>query len=152
MLLIITDRGKLLGGSSALNYMGWDRGSKEEYDAWKLLGDSEGGWDWDALLPFLVKPEDAAPASVNPDLAIEYSASDAHVFGGGVPPEVGVGVGGPVKVGKLHHPCVLYTNHHLKLSYNGVYSDAIPPYVKAWNSLNQHTNSNPVRNLLALHS
>ncbi|KAJ7146031.1 alcohol oxidase [Mycena epipterygia] len=119
-------RGKVLGGSSALNYMGWDRGSKEEYDAWKLLGDSEGGWDWDALLPFLVKPEDAAPASVNPDLAIEYSASAAHVFGGGVPPEVGVGVGGPVK-----------------LSYNGVYSDAIPPYVKAWNSLNHHTNSNP---------
>jgi hypothetical protein len=78
-----------------LNYMGWDRGSKEEYDAWKLLADAEGGWDWDALLPFLTKPEDAA---VSRDLATACSASEADVSCPGVPKEVAVGVGGPVKV------------------------------------------------------
>ncbi|KAJ6520619.1 alcohol oxidase [Mycena vulgaris] len=118
-------RGKLVGGSSALNYMGWDRGSKEEYDAWKLLGDAEGGWNWDSILPFLTKVEDATPTSVSRDLAVEYSAS-GNVSSPGIPAEVAVGVGGPVK-----------------LSYNMVYADTVPPYVKAWNALNHHTNYNP---------
>src|ERR1700761_9615392 len=90
--LILPCRGKLVGGSSALNYMAWDRASKEEYDAWKLVGDAEGGWDWDALLPFMRKAEDAASPSVNPDIAMTYvgSASDVSIDTGGV--------GGPVKV------------------------------------------------------
>ncbi|KAJ6535901.1 alcohol oxidase [Mycena vulgaris] len=119
-------RGKLLGGSSALNFMAWDRGSKEEYDAWKVVADADGGWDWDSLLPFFMKTEDAVPASVNPDLAVTYSASEAHVFSPGITSNLSVGIGGPVA-----------------LSYNAIHSDAIPPYVKAWNMLNQHTNSNP---------
>ncbi|KAJ7499635.1 alcohol oxidase [Mycena latifolia] len=119
-------RGKLVGGSSALNYMGWDRGSKEEYDAWKLLGDADEGWDWDALLPFFTKIEDTAPASVSRDLAIEYSTSAAHVSSPGIPKEAAVGVGGPIK-----------------LSYNTVCADTVPAYIKAWNTLDHSTNSNP---------
>ncbi|KAJ6478519.1 alcohol oxidase [Mycena vitilis] len=88
-------RGKVVGGSSVLNYMGWDRGSKIEYDAWKLLSDAK-GWDWDALLPSFTKPEDAAPTSV--DLAIGYSRTANDIFATGIPKEVAVGTGGPVKV------------------------------------------------------
>jgi choline dehydrogenase-like flavoprotein len=41
-------RGKVLGGTSALNFMTWNRGNKEDYDAWEELGNE--GWGWDSLL------------------------------------------------------------------------------------------------------
>ncbi|KAI1502517.1 putative choline dehydrogenase [Biscogniauxia marginata] len=48
-------RGKVLGGTSALNLMTWNRGSKQDYDAWEELGNK--GWGWDDLLPFFKKSE-----------------------------------------------------------------------------------------------
>ena len=41
-------RGKVLGGTSALNYMAWNRASRDDYDAWEALGNE--GWGWDGLL------------------------------------------------------------------------------------------------------
>lgn len=41
-------RGKVLGGTSALNFMTWNRGCREDYDAWEELGNE--GWGWDALM------------------------------------------------------------------------------------------------------
>ena len=41
-------RGKVLGGSSALNYMTWNRAAREDYDDWRDLGNA--GWGWDDLL------------------------------------------------------------------------------------------------------
>jgi choline dehydrogenase-like flavoprotein len=41
-------RGKVLGGSGALNFMTWNRGAKEDYNAWAALGNK--GWGWDDLL------------------------------------------------------------------------------------------------------
>ncbi|KAK2751095.1 hypothetical protein FQN57_000170 [Myotisia sp. PD_48] len=48
-------RGKVLGGSSALNFMAWNRANKEDYDAWEELGNKN--WGWDSLLPFFKKTE-----------------------------------------------------------------------------------------------
>ncbi|KAL8950024.1 MAG: hypothetical protein Q9222_003918, partial [Ikaeria aurantiellina] len=48
-------RGKVLGGSSALNFMTWNRACKEDYDTWAELGDK--GWGWDDLLPYFMKSE-----------------------------------------------------------------------------------------------
>ena len=42
------NRGKVLGGSSALNFMTWNRGCAEDYDAWEDLGAQ--GWGWKGLL------------------------------------------------------------------------------------------------------
>ena len=41
-------RGKVLGGSSALNFMTWNRGCREDYNAWEELGNK--GWGWDGML------------------------------------------------------------------------------------------------------
>lgn len=41
-------RGKVLGGTSALNFMTWNRPSRDDFDAWERLGNT--GWGWDGLL------------------------------------------------------------------------------------------------------
>ncbi|MCJ1408973.1 hypothetical protein MMC19_003050 [Ptychographa xylographoides] len=41
-------RGRVLGGSSALNFMTWNRGCREDYDAWEDLGNE--GWGWESML------------------------------------------------------------------------------------------------------
>ncbi|KAL9102986.1 MAG: hypothetical protein Q9163_001939 [Psora crenata] len=48
-------RGKVLGGTSALNFMTWNRGCREDYDAWEKLGNE--GWGWDGLMPYFKKSE-----------------------------------------------------------------------------------------------
>ncbi|KAJ7098347.1 alcohol oxidase [Mycena epipterygia] len=48
-------RGKILGGTSALNAMLWDRSSKPEYNLISQLGNP--GWDWDGLIPYFKKAE-----------------------------------------------------------------------------------------------
>ncbi|MCJ1252156.1 hypothetical protein MMC30_009395 [Trapelia coarctata] len=48
-------RGKVLGGTSALNFMTWNRGCREDYDAWEELGNE--GWGWEGMLPFFKKSE-----------------------------------------------------------------------------------------------
>lgn len=41
-------RGRILGGTSALNLMAWNRGHRKDYDAWAELGNE--GWGWEDLL------------------------------------------------------------------------------------------------------
>jgi len=53
------NRGKVVGGSSALNYMTWNRASREDYDAWEALGNP--GWGWESLLPYFKKSESFHP-------------------------------------------------------------------------------------------
>jgi choline dehydrogenase-like flavoprotein len=48
-------RGKVLGGSSALNLMTWDRASQYEYDEWETLGNP--GWNWNTLFRAMLKVE-----------------------------------------------------------------------------------------------
>ncbi|KAG0207398.1 hypothetical protein BGX28_001337 [Mortierella sp. GBA30] len=46
-------RGKVLGGSSSLNYNTWIPGCKETFDDWEEFGGNE--WSWTPLLPYLRK-------------------------------------------------------------------------------------------------
>ncbi|KAL5513517.1 hypothetical protein ACEPAH_3916 [Sanghuangporus vaninii] len=52
-------RGKGLGGSSLLNYMGMFHPSKAECDALEGLGNE--GWNWDSLLHYMKKCETTVP-------------------------------------------------------------------------------------------
>ena len=48
-------RGKLLGGSSAINGLVYVRGNKLDYDTWAQMGNT--GWSYDDVLPFFKKLE-----------------------------------------------------------------------------------------------
>ncbi|KXJ87150.1 hypothetical protein Micbo1qcDRAFT_218441 [Microdochium bolleyi] len=62
------NRGKVLGGSSALNLMTWDRSAVAEYDGWEELGNP--GWNWNKMIEAMEKVETFA--SINtPDYGDE---------------------------------------------------------------------------------
>ncbi|WP_227268484.1 GMC family oxidoreductase [Roseobacter weihaiensis] len=48
-------RGKLMGGSSAINAMVYIRGQPEDFDDWHRMGNP--GWGWDDVLPYFRKSE-----------------------------------------------------------------------------------------------
>lgn len=48
-------RGKVLGGSSALNGLLYVRGQAEDYDRWRQMGNA--GWGWDDVLPYFRRSE-----------------------------------------------------------------------------------------------
>jgi choline dehydrogenase len=62
-------RGKVVGGSSAINAMIYMRGQARDYDHWRQLGLT--GWGWDDVLPFFKQHEHHF-----------MGASDAHGTGG----------------------------------------------------------------------
>jgi choline dehydrogenase-like flavoprotein len=49
-------RGRVLGGSSVLNYMLYVRGNKRDYNRWAAEGAH--GWSWADVFPYFLKSED----------------------------------------------------------------------------------------------
>ncbi|GAA6053831.1 hypothetical protein JCM3770_004740 [Rhodotorula araucariae] len=56
-------RGKILGGSSAVNGLYMIRQSEIEQDSWASLNDDDSVWTWDAVYPYLKKSETWTPPS-----------------------------------------------------------------------------------------
>jgi choline dehydrogenase len=48
-------RGKVLGGTSSINYMIYMRGHRDNYDAWRDAGNA--GWGYDDVLPYFKRAE-----------------------------------------------------------------------------------------------
>jgi 5-(hydroxymethyl)furfural/furfural oxidase len=53
--LVLYDQGRVMGGSSSINFQAANRGAPEDYDEWRSLGAS--GWGWQDVLPYFRKLE-----------------------------------------------------------------------------------------------
>ena len=80
-------RGKMLGGSSGINYMAYVRGHPGDFDAWAEAGAV--GWSYRDVLPYFKKSEGLAPSD---DITIDR---DAHNTRG----PLGVSVRSPILTG-----------------------------------------------------
>ncbi len=58
---MMVPRGKMLGGSSGINYMAYVRGHPGDFDAWAERGAL--GWSHDEVLPYFLKSENLAPSN-----------------------------------------------------------------------------------------
>src|SRR5580765_8972482 len=81
---MMVPRGKMLGGSSGINYMAYVRGHPGDFDSWAAGGAV--GWSYDDVLPYFKKSEGLAPSG---DIVVD---ADAHNTQG----PLGVSVRGPV--------------------------------------------------------
>jgi choline dehydrogenase-like flavoprotein len=81
---MMVPRGKMLGGSSGINYMAYVRGHPGDFDSWAAGGAT--GWSYDEVLPYFRKSEGLAPSG---DIVID---GEAHNTEG----PLGVSVRGPV--------------------------------------------------------
>jgi choline dehydrogenase len=87
-------QGKVMGGTSTINFMIYTRGNKRNYDQWEEMGNT--GWGYKDVLPFFLKHEnmsipelarDRKYHSTRGELTISYapyrsSLADAFISGG----------------------------------------------------------------------
>src|SRR5579864_3034700 len=81
---MMVPRGKMLGGSSGINYMAYVRGHPGDFDSWAAGGAA--GWSYGEVLPYFKKSEGLAPSD---DIIVD---AGAHNAGG----PLGVSVRAPV--------------------------------------------------------
>ncbi len=70
-------RGKLVGGSSAVNATFALRGQPLDYDAWGALGLD--GWSWERCLPYFRKLEDDADYGAEPNDRVHGRGGPIHI-------------------------------------------------------------------------
>ena len=95
LAVLIRNRGKMLGGSSGLNFLAWNRASRPEYDAWTQFANGV-DWSFNGFLPYFKKSTTTHENQTNPYPGIltnETTADfDPHF----------VGFDGPIQVSHLY--------------------------------------------------
>ncbi|KAH7559038.1 hypothetical protein BM1_03975 [Bipolaris maydis] len=68
--------GKVVGGSTKLNRMVFDRGSQSDYDTWEALGNT--GWNFQSILAGFIKSETFTPptAVIQAEYDIKYNPNN----------------------------------------------------------------------------
>src|SRR5690349_12749558 len=61
---MMVPRGRMLGGSSGINYMAYVRGHPGDFDSWASAGAD--GWSYDQVLPYFKKSEGLVPSEAIP--------------------------------------------------------------------------------------
>ncbi|KAG8833606.1 hypothetical protein FRC17_010358 [Serendipita sp. 399] len=112
-------RGKVVGGSTALNYLVFNRGSKTEYDSWSEIGND--GWSWDQLTPSFKAVSNYTAITANTTFPNADDASSAN----------------------SQQQNYLGTDGPIHASYNSYATDLQQPYVLAMNAMGISTNSAP---------
>ena len=69
--VLYSPRGKVLGGSSSINGMVYDRGTRSDYDGWAAAGND--GWSYDEVMPYFKRAETYEPHTN------QYHGSDGPV-------------------------------------------------------------------------
>lgn len=123
-------RGKVLGGSGAINGLVYVRGQDRDFDFWRDLGNP--GWGYDDVLPFFRKAENQ-----------ERGPDDYH------------GAGGPIGISDMRDPrsvCNAFVEAGVQLGiprtddFNGLRQEGIGLYqLTVWNG-RRSTPANYVRN------
>ena len=72
---MMVPRGKMLGGSSGLNYMAYVRGHPGDFDGWAADGGK--GWSYDDVLPYFMKSEGLVPPDPADGVDIDDEAHSA---------------------------------------------------------------------------
>ncbi len=88
-------RGKMLGGSSAINGMVWVRGQPQDFDTWAQLGNR--GWSYQDVLPIFKRME-------------SYQGGDADYRGRE----------GPLRISDIHESGKLYDSFFEAAQINGI--------------------------------
>ncbi|KAG9023789.1 hypothetical protein FS837_005625, partial [Tulasnella sp. UAMH 9824] len=157
--------GKVLGGSSAINFEMFNRPAKGEFSGWSALNLGLGSWSWSGLLPYFKKsetykpprPEDVFPlASTTRRRAFQrrqnttdaadafYTAADSALGPTSLDVDdlLAAASDGSDTVSKRDDPYHGFTGP-VHASHNEWYSDLAHPYILSMNSLGVATNFNP---------
>ncbi|KAF2789553.1 GMC oxidoreductase [Melanomma pulvis-pyrius CBS 109.77] len=125
---ITHNRGKVLGGSSALNLLVWNRATIKEFDAWEELGSP--GWNWKNMYSNMLKVENFQRAKGEAQYGRE-----------------GIGYGGPVNAALIENPPIHLRNGILALENRGFREN-----LQSLNGNNIGTMYQPAANRLSNHT
>ena len=70
-------RGKVMGGSSTINFMLYTRGNKKNYDRWEELGNP--GWGYKDVLPYFLKLENISIPELSKDKVYHSTSGEVPV-------------------------------------------------------------------------
>ena len=104
---MMVPRGRMLGGSSGINYMAYVRGHPGDFDSWAAGGAA--GWSYDEVLPYFKKSEGLAPSG---DIITDAEAHNAQG-------PLGVSVRAPVLTGAEEFVAAAVANGISRGDYNG---------------------------------
>ncbi|XP_050558009.1 ecdysone oxidase [Spodoptera frugiperda] len=67
--------GKMLGGTSSMNYMIYNRGKPKDYDSWAEIS-NDATWKWENVLPYFIKSSKIKDAKILQSVDKKYYGTD----------------------------------------------------------------------------